>query len=145
MWKNIQDNGEVGYIAIESRQLPPYNSELYLSRFIIDFGGEDTVVLARGDGEKAFDSLGVLLTRRSVPEDDTVLNLVWLTKTIDQSVGEVAPVVVVADVGKVDEGANTQSNPQPSSLPGQSTQVTARNLECVKVLGEREREREIST
>ena len=56
---------------------------MYLSRFVIHLGCQHTVVLARGDREKALDSLGVLLTRRGVPEYDTVLDFVRLTEGID--------------------------------------------------------------
>ena len=56
---------------------------MYLSRFIIHFGNKDTIVLAGGNGDKVLDCLGVLLTRRSVPEDDTMFNLVWLAEGID--------------------------------------------------------------
>ena len=75
-----------------------------------------------------------------------MLNLVWLTKAVDQGVGEVAPLVVVTNVGKVDEGANTESHPQPGTLPGKGAQVTTRHPEGVKVLrgrGGRGRERNL--
>ena len=71
-----------------------------------------------------------------------MLDLVWLAKAVDQSVGEVAPLVAVADVGEIDEGADADSHPQSSTLPRQGTQVATRHLESVQVLrGGRQRER----
>ena len=63
-----------------------------------------------------------------------MLNLVWFTKAVDQSVREIAPLVLVADISEIDEGANADSHPQSSTLPGQSTQVATRHLESVQML-----------
>lgn len=75
----------------------------HLSRLIVHFGDQHTVVLARGNADKVLDCLGILLTGGSVPEYDTVLNFFRLPKRVDQCVREVAPLIVVANVGKVDE------------------------------------------
>ena len=88
---------------VSSIHLLVFTHNSYLSRLIIHLGDKDTVVLARGNGDEIFDRLGILVTRRRVPEDDTVLNLLWLAKGVDECVGEVAPLVAMTDVGKVDE------------------------------------------
>lgn len=73
-----------------------------------------------------------------------MLDLVRLAEGVDQRVGEVAPLIVEADVGKIHEGADAQSDPKTTALPGERTQVSTRNLESVKML-ERERERKVLT
>lgn len=61
--------------------------------------------------------------------------LVWLLKGIHKCVGEVSPLVIMADVSKVDMWSNTQGYPQPSTLPGDTTQTPTRDTQGVVDLG----------
>ena len=63
----------------------------YLPSTIVEFGHQYAVVFVGGDEQQVFDSLCVLVVGGEVPEDDTVLHLVWFTEGIDKCVGEVAP------------------------------------------------------
>ena len=60
------------------------------------------------------------LMRLDVPEDDVRLRLVGPRERVDDRVGEVGPLVVGADVGKVYEGVDSERNPQGAAFPGTS-------------------------
>ena len=46
-----------------------------------------------------------------------MLDLLWFTEGVDQRVGEVAPLIVEADVGEVDEGAHSEGHSETTPLP----------------------------
>ena len=56
--------------------------------------------------------------RLDVPEDDVRLRLVGPRERVDDRVGEVSPLVVGTDVGKVDEGVDSECNAQGTAFPG---------------------------
>ena len=65
---------------------------------------------------------------RCVPEDDALLKALRLAERVDHSVGKIAPFVLGADVGKVDEVVDSQSQAKTASLPGARAQLLARYL-----------------
>ena len=73
--------------------------------------------------------LRVLLVRLAVPEHDAVLRPVSLGEAVHQGVAEVAPLVVLPDVGEVDEGVHRQRDPQRGSFPRQRVDPRPRHLQ----------------
>lgn len=59
---------------------------------------------------------------------------VRLLEGIHHSTGEIAPLVVMADVSKVNVGAHSHGHPQAGAFPRHSTQVPPRDTQCVQNL-----------
>ena len=57
-------------------------SSTNLSWSIIQLGDEQTEIFAWGNMEEVANYLGILLSSACIPEDDTVVNFVWLAECI---------------------------------------------------------------
>ena len=60
----------------------------------------------------------IFVSSLCVPEGDGRVLSVWLGVGVHHRVGEVGPLVVRPDVGKVDEGVDGECNAQGTALPG---------------------------
>eukprot|EP00050_Salpingoeca_kvevrii_P018634 m.76511 g.76511 ORF g.76511 m.76511 type:complete len:400 (-) comp8114_c0_seq1:98-1297(-) len=92
-------------------------------------------MVARGiDARQVLDVLDDTAIHLCVPEDDAVLRALRLGECVDDGVGEVAPLVVRADIGKVDEVVHGKRETKTAAFPRGALELLARDLQCAHVL-----------